>query len=91
MMVDPDNEDALAEAKAMGLPPTLTRVSRSPGYLYRRPDGLPEINVVKQGVSEKLDILARGYAVVHGRHQTGVDVRLEGPDEPAPAPRGRSG
>ena len=86
MMVDPDNAEAVAEARALGLPPTITRISRSPGYLYQRPGALPQANAIKQGVSEKLDVLARGYVVAHGRHRTGADVYLEGLTDPAPAP-----
>jgi hypothetical protein len=44
--------------------------------------------MIHKGQSGKIDILTRGYAVVHGQHQTGCTVHLEDPYvEPSDAPK----
>ena len=88
VMVDPDSPEALSEAEKLGLPPTLTRNSRSPAYLYTVPPGTPLVSMIHWGDSSRIDILTQGYSLVHGQHQTGCPVYLEDPYmEPAPAPQ----
>jgi hypothetical protein len=87
VMVDPDSPAALKEAQCKGLPPTLNRVSRNPGFLYRVLPDTPAVRLIHKGLSGHLDILSAGYCIVYGRHRTGCPVYLENPKEqPAPAP-----
>lgn len=86
LAVDPDSPAADAEARELGLPPTLVRISRNPAFLYRRPPDCPEENDIQTGSSGALDVLGRGYLVVEGRHASGHDVYLDGADEPVPSP-----
>ena len=88
LAVDADSAEAEAEANQLGLPPTITRVSRCPAWIYSRPDGCPTTDRQGQGQSGKIDLLASpNYLVVFGRHENGCDVFLDHLDlEPAPAP-----
>jgi len=79
VMVDPDSPEALAEVEALGLPPTLVRCSRDNAFIYKVPQGTPLVAMIHKGQSGKIDILTRGYAVVHGQHQTGCAVHLDDP------------
>ena len=79
VMVDPDSPEALAEVEALGLPTTLVRCSRDNAFIYKVPQGTPLVTMIHKGQSGKIDILTRGYAVVHGQHQTGCAVHLEDP------------
>jgi len=85
LAIDPDNEEALEDATSRGLPATQPRMSRSPAYLYERPEHCPTTNATRLGASGKLDVLANGYLVIHGMHQTGCPIYLEDFD-PGPAP-----
>ena len=66
VMVDPDSPEALSEAEKLGLPPTLTRNSRSPAYLYTVPPGTPLVSMIHCGDSSRIDLLTQGYSLVHG-------------------------
>jgi hypothetical protein len=86
-MVDPDSPEALQEAQELGLPPTLTRISKNVAYLYKVPSDTPKVRLIHRGKTGNLDILTMGYCIVYGKHQTGCPVYLENPrTEPAPAP-----
>ena len=76
--IDCDSEAAIHEAFKLGLTPTLCRVSRWPAYVFQATVGTPKTNRTHWGESHKLDILGGGYLVVHGTHQTGRDIYLEG-------------
>ena len=76
--IDCDSEAAIHEAFELGLTPTLCRVSRWPAYVFQATVGTPKTNRTQWGESHKLDILGGGYLVVHGTHQTGRDIYLEG-------------
>lgn len=87
VMVDPDSQAAQEEARRLGLPPTLTRISKNPAYVYKLPPDVPHANITNWGESKELDVLAEGYMVAHGTHQTGCPVYLEDYQvEAAPAP-----
>jgi hypothetical protein len=77
VMLDPDSEEAQAEVRRLGLPPTLTRASRNTAYIYKLPEGVPAVNLTHWGNSKTIDILAVGYAVAYGTHRTGAPVYLE--------------
>ena len=88
VMVDPDSNDAQLEAEELGLPRTLTRLSRFDAYLYKAPQGLPPLRLIHKGESGNLDIMANGYMVAYGTHQTGCQVEFQDLDiEPADAPQ----
>ena len=76
--IDCDSEAAIHEAFELGLTPTLCRVSRWPAYVFQATADTPKTNRTQWGESHKLDILGSGYLVVHGTHQTGRDIYLEG-------------
>jgi hypothetical protein len=77
LVIDPDTPEALEEVRVLGLPATLTRQSRMPAYLYRRPEGCPTTTATRTGRSGKVDVLASGQLIVHGRHATGCAVHLD--------------
>jgi hypothetical protein len=85
LAVDPDTDPAQAEAHKLGLSPTLTRKSRQPAFIYRRPADCPATSVKKRGKSGAIDVLADGYLVTFGRHKDGHRIELVG-DTVAPAP-----
>jgi putative DNA primase/helicase len=65
IVVDPDSPEAIAEAQALGLPPTATvRSGKGEHHYYERPPGVPAGRKTKGGTSGKLDVLARGYVLV---------------------------
>jgi len=76
--IDCDSLEAIQEASELGLTPTLCRVSRWPAYVFQATVNTPKTNRTQWGKSHKLDILGGGYLVVHGTHQTGRDIYLEG-------------
>ena len=85
--VDTDSPAAVAEAKELGLPPTIERVSRRPAWIYLRPDYCPVYRATNWGDSREIDLLSGGYLVVFGRHYTDCRVYLEGMGaDPASAP-----
>jgi hypothetical protein len=87
LMTDLDSPEAHEEAQELGLPPTLTRVSKNTAHLYKVPPDTPKVQLIHKGKSGNLDILTMGYCIVYGKHQTGCPVYLENPRvEPAPAP-----
>ena len=86
LVVDTDSLDAYAEAEELGLEPTVTRVSRNPAFLYRRPEGCPIKSATRKGSSGKIDVLASGQVVAYGRHSKGHSIYLQG-TELAPAPQ----
>jgi hypothetical protein len=86
IVVDPDSEEALAEAREFGLPPTLTvKSAKGFHFYYRRPADAPCRRALNRGSSRKLDILSAGYITVPpSRHRlqvtyTVVECTLVGP------------
>lgn len=85
LVIDPDSEEAQAEAHKQGLPATLIRHSRWPAFICQRPPDCPAKNVTRQGASGAIDVLGTGYLVTFGRHRAGHLVSLdEGDLKPAP-------
>ena len=78
--IDCDSAEALQEASGLGLAPTVCRMSHWPAYIYLANDDTPQIRLIHWGESNKIDLLANGYLVVHGKHQSGRPVYLEGDD-----------
>jgi hypothetical protein len=78
--IDCDSSEALQEAFGLGLVPTVCRMSHWPAYIYLANDDTPKSRLVHWGESNKIDLLAGGYLVVHGKHQSGREVYLEGDD-----------
>ena len=78
MAIDCDSQEAIQEAISLGLSEEpLTRISRWPAYLYLRTPDTPVVNSIRWGESGKIDILASGYIVAHGKHQTGKEIHIE--------------
>jgi len=88
LSIDPDSPQALQEVQALGLPPTIRRVSHHDSFLYRRPEICPITQANHRG-SGQLDVKTVGYVVVRGWHQTGCPVMIDadGPQELAAAPQ----
>jgi len=78
LAIDCDSKDAIQEAVELGLPDTTCRMSRWPAYVYSVPEGSPQVNLIHWGKSRSIDILATGYLVVHGRHQNGKEIYMDG-------------
>lgn len=78
--IDCDSLEAIQEASGLGLVPTVCRMSQWPAYIYLAKDDTPLIRLVHWGKSNKIDLLANGYLVVHGKHQSGREIYLEGDD-----------
>jgi len=78
--IDCDSLEALQEASGLGLVPTVCRMSHWPAYIYLANDDTPQIRLIHWGKSNKIDLLANGYLVVHGKHQSGREIYLEGDD-----------
>ena len=76
--IDCDSDEAIHEASELGLTPTVCRMSRWPAYVFQVTVDTPKTNRTQWGGSHKLDILGNGYLVVHGTHQTGREVYLDG-------------
>jgi hypothetical protein len=84
--IDCDSLEALQEASGLGLTPTICRNSHWPAYIYLAKDDTPKSRLIHWGTSNKIDLLANGYLVVHGKHQSGRTVYLEW-DDVAPLPQ----
>ena len=77
LVIDLDSSVAQAEAAEFGLPATMTRHSRQPAYIYKRPpEGLASSSI-KAGNSKKIDLLTQMSLVVFGQHAQGHDVYLD--------------
>ena len=81
VFIGPDCQEAFDYFVERGLPPTVTRVSKNIGFLYRRPEGCPATRRARSGWG---DILSVGYVVVWGRHAGGERVYLDDLDRPMP-------
>jgi hypothetical protein len=55
-------------------------MSHWPAYIYLANDDTPQKRLIHWGESNKIDLLSDGYLVVHGKHQSGREVYLEGDD-----------
>ena len=86
VLVDPDAPETDAEARRRGLDGAAVRASKNRAYLFKRPQGCPSVDVIKQD-DAPLDVMAAGYVVAHGTHQTGAAVRLDPAARLRPAPR----
>jgi hypothetical protein len=73
-MIDPDSPEAFDEVVQHGVPPTQMRMSRNHAFLCDRPADCPPTSVKRIGRDSHLDVLADGYAVIYGEHQTGCRV-----------------
>ena len=78
--IDCDSLEAIQEAPKLGLKHAVCRVSQWPAYIYLAKDDTPQKRLIHWGESNKIDLLADGYLVVHGKHQSGREVYLEGDD-----------
>ena len=86
IMLDPDAPEALKEVYGLGVPETLTRISRNRAFLFAAPHDLGHVQITHKGESGAIDIL-NGYCLVFGRHRNGDSVFLENPIiTPVPAP-----
>jgi len=83
IVIDPDSHEALAEARALGLPRTLTvRTAKGLHFYYRCPAGAPARRALNRTASRKLDVLSAGYITVPpSRHRLQVTYTII---EPAP-------
>ena len=77
IMLDPDSPDALAEVTTLGVPPTLTRISRNKGFIFKAPPDTRAARIVHKGRSKAIDIFTNGYCLVYGTHRTGVAIYFE--------------
>jgi len=87
LVPDFDSDEALAEARRRGLPPTrVHRTGRGWHYIYLNPwQGLA--GAVGQGTLKGMDIKADGYIVVPpSRHRSGVLYQVQTDVEPVLAP-----
>jgi hypothetical protein len=78
--IDCDSSEALQEASGLGLKHAVFRMSQWPAYIYLAKDDTPQKRLIHWGESNKIDLLSDGYLVVHGKHQSGREVYLEGDD-----------
>lgn len=77
LFVDPDSPEALAEAERQGIAGGMRRESRNVGFLFRRPDDCPIVNISKSADGTDLEIRTDGYAVVWNTHANGSPVRVD--------------
>lgn len=77
IMLDPDSPEALAEVEDLGVPRTLTRISRNKAFIFKAPPDLPPARMVHRGESRAIDVFSNGYCIVYGTHRTGARIYLE--------------
>jgi len=77
IFIDPDSPDALTEATTLGVDGGMRRDSRNVGWLFKRPDDCPVLNISKSADKTDLEIRTDGYAVVWGVHANGSPVHVD--------------
>ena len=88
IVVDPDSSEAIAEAHALGLPPTATvKSGKGEHHYYTRPPGVPASRKTRGGTSKALDVLGRGYVLVPpSLHRNGARYAWTSPKGVSPQP-----